>query len=47
VTICEVLEEGHGGKEWRNRLVLAACGRYCELAVEDQVEIWRLADEKY
>ena len=26
---------------------LAACGSYCELAVEDQVEIWRLADEKY
>ena len=26
---------------------LSACGSYCELDVEDQIEIWRLADGVY
>ena len=47
MTICEVLEEGYGGMSGEIDEFLAACGSYCELAVEDQVEIRRLADKKY
>ena len=36
-----------GGMSGKIDEFLAACGSYCELAVENQVEIWRLADEKY
>ena len=33
------------GKSWGTGEFLAACGSYCELDVEDPIEVWRLADE--
>jgi len=35
------------GKNGGTDEFLAACGSYCELDVEDQIEVWRLADGVY